>query len=111
MAKSLRSKFKRKIRALARAKKAHKEAVWLQEAVSRRDVYEQEQADIEKCVTPGTTVHLNPVRRATINVNTMKKQDGTYPPWISGTCKKLNCYGKNCNVAKFEVDVRVALFS
>uniref|UniRef100_A0A0K0D1M7 rRNA-processing protein efg1 n=1 Tax=Angiostrongylus cantonensis TaxID=6313 RepID=A0A0K0D1M7_ANGCA len=95
MAKSLRSKFKRKIRALARAKKAHKEAAWLQEAVSRRDVYEQEQNARETQAAGVKTGNdeleamdsssPDPVRTATINVNTMKRHDGTYPPWISGT--------------------------
>lgn len=40
MAKSLRSKFKRKMRAIARVKKAPKEAARLNEAVKRRDQFD-----------------------------------------------------------------------
>ncbi|PAV91161.1 hypothetical protein WR25_10972 [Diploscapter pachys] len=40
MAKSLRSKFKRKMRAIARVKKAPKEAARLDEAVKRRDQFD-----------------------------------------------------------------------
>ncbi|RCN24986.1 hypothetical protein ANCCAN_29305 [Ancylostoma caninum] len=46
MAKSLRSKFKRKIRSIARSKKAHKEHALLEGAVARREEYEREQAGI-----------------------------------------------------------------
>ncbi|RCN43790.1 hypothetical protein ANCCAN_10262 [Ancylostoma caninum] len=45
MAKSLRSKFKRKIRSIARSKKAHKEHALLEGAVARREEYEREQAE------------------------------------------------------------------
>ncbi|PIO56167.1 hypothetical protein TELCIR_22430, partial [Teladorsagia circumcincta] len=44
MAKSMRSKFKRKMRSIARVKKAPKEHALLEAAVARREVYELEQA-------------------------------------------------------------------
>ncbi|KAJ1352288.1 hypothetical protein KIN20_008589 [Parelaphostrongylus tenuis] len=95
MAKSLRSKFKRKIRALAREKKAHKERAWLEAAVSRRAHFERKQAakgaETTDVKSDSNEVEMlddaspNPVKKATINVKTMKRADGTYPPWLSGT--------------------------
>ncbi|KAK6035152.1 hypothetical protein COOONC_27339 [Cooperia oncophora] len=105
MAKSLRSKFKRKMRSIARAKKAPKEHALLEAAVARREAYELEQAakeaeaaknapGTEKVETVGECFPLimddsaqDSVTKATINLKTMKRADGTYPPWMSGAMK------------------------
>ncbi|VDL82957.1 unnamed protein product [Nippostrongylus brasiliensis] len=94
MAKSLRSKFKRKMRSIARVKKAPKELARLEEAVARREVYELEQAAKEAEAAkkaPGTDkleeMDDSSAKKATINVKTMKRADGTYPPWMSGALK------------------------
>ncbi|KAK5979149.1 hypothetical protein GCK32_009368, partial [Trichostrongylus colubriformis] len=95
MAKSLRSKFKRKMRSIARAKKAPKEHALLEAAVARRAAYELEYAAKEAEAAknaPGTDKldtmdDSSPasVKKATINLKTMKRADGTYPPWMSGS--------------------------
>ncbi|RCN43791.1 hypothetical protein ANCCAN_10263 [Ancylostoma caninum] len=97
MAKSLRSKFKRKIRSIARSKKAHKEHALLEGAVARREEYEREQAAKEAEAVknaPGSDklesmddAAPESAKSATINVKTMKRADGTYPPWMSGVLK------------------------
>ncbi|XGW32050.1 hypothetical protein V3C99_010321 [Haemonchus contortus] len=97
MAKSLRSKFKRKMRSIARAKKAPKERILLDAAVARREAYELEQAAKEAEAAknaPGTDkletmddTGENSAKKATINLKTMKRADGTYPPWLSGSMK------------------------
>ncbi|ETN69297.1 hypothetical protein NECAME_15397 [Necator americanus] len=97
MAKSLRSKFKRKIRSIARAKKAHKELTLLEGAVARRVEYEREQEAKETDTVknaPGSDkvesmddAAPRTVKTATINVKTMKRADGTYPPWMTGNHK------------------------
>lgn len=48
MAKSLRSKFKRKVRAIARTKKEPKTAAFLQKAMEKRDEYEKADAGNSK---------------------------------------------------------------
>ncbi|VDO80228.1 unnamed protein product [Haemonchus placei] len=95
MAKSLRSKFKRKMRSIARAKKAPKERILLDAAVARREAYELEQAAKEDEAAknaPGTDkletmddTGEGTAKKATINLKTMKRADGTYPPWLSGS--------------------------
>ncbi|KJH43895.1 hypothetical protein DICVIV_10080 [Dictyocaulus viviparus] len=112
MAKSIRSKFKRKMRSIARVKKAHKNNAFLEAAVSRREAYEREQAakemEVERSATEiyeceaidDPSKNLKP---ATINVKTMKRADGTYPPWISGSLiKKLSKKNKAAKKRKLQ---------
>ncbi|CAJ0601000.1 unnamed protein product [Cylicocyclus nassatus] len=97
MAKSLRSKFKRKMRTIARVKKAPKEQKLLEAAVARREEYERAQAEKEAEAVknaPGTEkletmddTGPESTKTATINVKTMKRADGSYPPWMSGALK------------------------
>ncbi|CCD67703.1 UPF0642 protein YBL028C [Caenorhabditis elegans] len=88
MAKSLRSKFKRRVRAIARTKKEPKTAALLQKAIDKRDEYEKQ--DAEKTKTDGTANEekMEVTSQATINTKTLKKKDGSFPAWLSGTQKK-----------------------
>ncbi|CAI5449882.1 unnamed protein product [Caenorhabditis angaria] len=87
MAKSLRSKFKRKVRAIARTKKEPKAAALLQKAVEKREEYEKLEA--EKAAQSGEVEKMETATsESKINVKTLKKPDGSYPTWLSGTKKK-----------------------
>ncbi|EGT42886.1 hypothetical protein CAEBREN_25051 [Caenorhabditis brenneri] len=89
MAKSLRSKFKRKVRAIARTKKQPKTDAFLQKAVQKRDEYEK--AEAEKTKTDGNSTGEKmevTSDAATINTKTLRKKDGSFPSWLSGTQKK-----------------------
>ncbi|VDO18821.1 unnamed protein product [Heligmosomoides polygyrus] len=111
MAKSLRSKFKRKMRSIARVKKAPKEHALLEAAVARREAYELEQAAKEAEAAknaPGTDKPEtmddsteNASKKATISLKTLKRPDGTYPPWMSGKMKnKLSKKSKSIKKKK-----------
>uniref|UniRef100_A0A8R1DRT1 Protein LLP homolog n=2 Tax=Caenorhabditis japonica TaxID=281687 RepID=A0A8R1DRT1_CAEJA len=89
MAKSLRSKFKRKVRAIARTKKEPKTAALLQKAVEKRDQYEKVEAEKTKEAAAATGEKMEVTgEAATINTKTLRKPDGSFPSWLSGTQKK-----------------------
>ncbi|PAV56805.1 hypothetical protein WR25_09626 [Diploscapter pachys] len=100
MAKSLRSKFKRKMRAIARVKKAPKEAARLNEAVKRRDQFDSTpqsvadkttsvQAQEAKANQGIETMETDqPASKATINLRTMKTADGKFPSWMNQRQRK-----------------------
>ncbi|CAI4227428.1 unnamed protein product [Auanema sp. JU1783] len=100
MAKSLRSKFKRKIRAIARVKKAPKEAERLNKVIQCSEAYkkkvEEENVELSK-LAPGTNepvdmdTNSKPVV-STLNLKTMKTADGKYPVWMNQ--KARNKYDK-----------------
>ncbi|VDM71219.1 unnamed protein product [Strongylus vulgaris] len=82
------------MRAIARTKKVHKEDKLLEAAVARREEYDQAQAakQAENVKNAPGNEKLEsmddaapePTKTATINVKTMKRADGSYPPWMSG---------------------------
>ncbi|KAF1758354.1 hypothetical protein GCK72_014812 [Caenorhabditis remanei] len=89
MAKSLRSKFKRKVRAIARTKKQPKTDAFLQKAVEKRDQYEKVEAEKALADRTTTTEKMDVTSdAATINTKTLRKKDGSFPSWLSGTQKK-----------------------
>ncbi|CAI2351201.1 unnamed protein product [Caenorhabditis sp. 36 PRJEB53466] len=89
MAKSLRSKFKRKVRAIARTKKEPKTAALLQKAIEKRDEYEKVEAEKAKeTETAETQDKMEVALDSNINTKTLRKPDGSFPPWLSGTQKK-----------------------
>ncbi|PIC35513.1 hypothetical protein B9Z55_014848 [Caenorhabditis nigoni] len=105
MAKSLRSKFKRKVRAIARTKKQPKTDAFLQKAIEKRDEYEKVEAGEDKILrvtskqsffsekakaegTDGGDKMDVTGEAATINTKPLRKKDGSFPSWLSGTQKK-----------------------
>ncbi|CAB3409836.1 unnamed protein product [Caenorhabditis bovis] len=89
MAKSLRSKFKRAMRATARIKKQVKSDALLQKVIEKREIYEKMEAEKAAASTSNDAdaMEVNGPP-ATINVKTMKKADGTFPSWLNGKKKK-----------------------
>ncbi|PIC35514.1 hypothetical protein B9Z55_014848 [Caenorhabditis nigoni] len=86
MAKSLRSKFKRKVRAIARTKKQPKTDAFLQKAIEKRDEYEKVEAEKAKAEgTDGGDKMDVTGEAATINTKPLRKKDGSFPSWLSGT--------------------------
>ncbi|CAD6190744.1 unnamed protein product [Caenorhabditis auriculariae] len=107
MAKSLRSKFKRRVRAVARVKKEPKAAALLQKAVDRRQEYEAEEA-AKEAAEPSTAEKVaapekmdDGTEKAGISLKTLKKPDGTYPAWVNSKKKqKLSKINKNAKKNK-----------
>ncbi|CAJ0930126.1 unnamed protein product, partial [Mesorhabditis belari] len=80
MAKSLRSKFKRKMRAIARVKKEPKVLKKLEETLAKKTI---EEINASTSVENDATMETDSSTKATINLKTMRKADGNFPKWMS----------------------------
>ncbi|GMT24382.1 hypothetical protein PFISCL1PPCAC_15679, partial [Pristionchus fissidentatus] len=89
MAKSLRSKFKRKMRTLKREKNAGKADKMLATVVAKLAEHETKQ-DAVMGDEPAKTMDgkMETGEKSSLNLKTMKKADGNYPSWISAKKKR-----------------------
>ncbi|CAJ0573332.1 unnamed protein product, partial [Mesorhabditis spiculigera] len=82
MAKSLRSKFKRKMRSIARVKKEPKVLKKLDETLATT-TKDELNAELNARKEAQMETDAAATAPATINLKTMKKADGSYPVWLS----------------------------
>ncbi|KAF8375711.1 hypothetical protein PRIPAC_82140 [Pristionchus pacificus] len=88
MAKSLRSKFKRKMRTLKREKNAGKMDKMLATVVAKMTEHEGGQDAVMREEVSSTVDKMESGGKSSLNLKTMKKADGNYPSWMSAKKKR-----------------------
>jgi len=105
MAKSLRSKWKRKMKAVKRVRYGEKEKKMLEKIVSnaeeRKKLLEERKPqalgdDGADAKGDGETMEVEGGKKSTVSAKTLKDEHGTYPVWVSKRkITKMKSKGKN----------------
>uniref|UniRef100_A0A0N5AEQ9 Ribosome biogenesis protein NSA2 homolog n=1 Tax=Syphacia muris TaxID=451379 RepID=A0A0N5AEQ9_9BILA len=83
MAKSLRSKFKRKMRRLKRAKIEARQLKKLQAAVSDLNATEAMEIVEDSVAKPEADTQVKTESSGGLNLKTLRRPNGSYPVWVS----------------------------